>query len=327
VYSYSSGPGAVTIHETDHFDRCATASDPSWPPPTKSSCASFQRTGVRVDRVVTQGVAGTESTIVDRWRSEDGRRHDLDLHYDQLVRNPPTYGHKPSYAFPWVSPAYSTHAAGDVVPAPASAPASWLVSVDSAAPDGSTLLPQGALTFDPVPDAMVFRASQDALLRYHRTIPAGGALVITQVFDMATTRAAVGSAALAARNRLARPPALSRVSLAAASFAAGRGTTLRLTLSKPATVDVRVDQKLRGRKRKGRCRPKAKRGKRCTLKLRRTKLSYVAGKGANTFAFGPTKLRPGAYVAAITARDADGRLSKPVRLNFKIKSPAKKTPH
>src|SRR5205814_837618 len=74
------------------------------------------------------GLAGMESTIIDSWRSEDGRRHDLDLHYDELVRNPPTYGHTPSYAFPWVSPAYSTHAAGDVVPAPASAPASWLVS-------------------------------------------------------------------------------------------------------------------------------------------------------------------------------------------------------
>ena len=99
---------------------------------------------------------------------------------------------------------------------------------------------------------MLFRAHQDALLRYHRTIPAGGALVITQVFDMATTRAAVGSAALAARNRLARPPALSHVSLAAASFVAIRGTALRLTLSKPATVDVGVDQKLKGRKAKGR---------------------------------------------------------------------------
>ena len=49
-------------------------------------------------------------------------------------------------------------------------------------------------------------------------------------------------------------------------------------------------------------------------------------RGANAFAFRTTKLRPGAYVATITARDADGRLSKPVRVNFKIKSPVR-TPH
>src|SRR2546421_11369095 len=83
AYSYTNGPGSsgVTIHETDHFDRCATASDPSWPPPTKSSCPGFRRTGVRVDRVVVQGSGGTETTIVDSWRSEDGRAHDLDLEY------------------------------------------------------------------------------------------------------------------------------------------------------------------------------------------------------------------------------------------------------
>jgi hypothetical protein len=53
-----------------------------------------------------------------------------------------------------------------------------------------------------VPDATTFRSSQDPPLRYHRTVPAGGTLTITQVFDMATTRAQVSAAASAARDRL-----------------------------------------------------------------------------------------------------------------------------
>ncbi len=201
AYSYSRGPGPVTIHETDHFDRCATASVPSWPPPTMSSCPSFRHSGVRVDRVVTQASAATHMAIIDSWRSEDGMAHNLDLQYDEFAR--PRAGQKPGFAFQWRSPTYSTYASGEIIPAPASAPASWFVSADSTAPDGSALIPQGALTFDPVPDAIVFRGSVDPLLRYHRTIPAGGALVITQVFDMATTRAAVQASAVTARNRLA----------------------------------------------------------------------------------------------------------------------------
>src|SRR5207244_9157816 len=115
----------------------------------------------------------------------------------------------------------------------------------------------------------------------------------TQVFDMASTRAAVGAAASAARHRLALPPSLSGVGLAPASFAASKGTRLKLTLSKPATVDVVVDQKLKGRKVKGRCKPKAKKGKRCTLRVRRLELSLIGAQGANTFAFRPTGLKPG----------------------------------
>ena len=327
AYSYKNGPGpnGVTIHETDHFDRCATVSEPSWPPPTKSSCPSFRRTGVRVDRVVVQGSGGTEVTIVDSWRSEDGRAHDLDLHYDELVEKQGP--DDPSYAFPWVSPAYSTHSPGDIVRAPAAAPASWLVAGDSGAPDGSALYPQGALTFDPVPDAILFRGPGDPLLRYHRRVPAGGALVITQVFDMASTRAAVGAAASAARHRLALPPALSGVGLAPASFAASKGTRLKLTLSKPAAVAVAVDQKLKGRKVKGRCEPKAKKGKRCTFRVPRAKLSLIGAAGANTFAFRPTGLKSGSYIAIVTARDADGRLSKPVTLKFKIKKRRKGKHH
>ncbi len=111
---------------------------------------------------------------------------------------------------------------------------------------------------------------------------------------------------------------LSRVGLFPALFAATKGATLKLMVSKPASVAVVVKQKLKGRKVKGRYKRKAKKGKKCTLLITRAKLRYVAASGANAFAFRSTKLSAGSYVATITARDADGRRSKPVALKFKV---------
>jgi hypothetical protein len=121
-------------------------------------------------------------------------------------------------------------------------------------------------------------------------------------------------------------PTLSGVDFGSSSFVARTGTTLRMTVSEPATVSVVVTQQVHGRKVKGRCRAKATNGKRCTLIVQKAKLTFKAVKGRNSFKFRIRSLRPGRYTATITAGDAAGRTSTKVTLTFTIKAP-KKTKH
>jgi hypothetical protein len=114
------------------------------------------------------------------------------------------------------------------------------------------------------------------------------------------------------------PPVISKASFAPAAFKAASGTKLKLTLSEPATVAVVVTQKVSGRIVAGKCKPKATTGKKCTLTVKRAKLSFKGVKGANAFGFLVPKLKPGSYSATITARDAGGRVSKPLTLKFKV---------
>jgi len=115
------------------------------------------------------------------------------------------------------------------------------------------------------------------------------------------------------------PPVISNASFASSSFKAKSGTKLRLTLSKPATVAVVVTQRLKGRKVAGKCKPKAKTGTRCKLTVQNAKLSFKGAKGKNAFRFRLPKLKPGSYSATIKARDAGGRVSKPLTLKFKVR--------
>jgi hypothetical protein len=119
-------------------------------------------------------------------------------------------------------------------------------------------------------------------------------------------------------------PTISRVSLASRKFRAKQGTTLRLTLPVPATVTVILTQKESGRKVKGRCRANATTGRRCTLMVRKAKLTFRGAKGRNNLKFRPVKLSPGAYTATLTARSTASRTSKPVSFTFTIAKPKHK---
>ena len=69
----------------------------------------------------------------------------------------------------------------------------------------------------------------------------------------------------------------------------------------------------------GKCVRNATTGEKCTLKVRKAVRTFQGAKGPNTFNFQVRKLARGrTYSAKITARDARGRISKPVRLKFTI---------
>ena len=108
----------------------------------------------------------------------------------------------------------------------------------------------------------------------------------------------------------------------------GRGTTLGFTVSEAATLSIRIERVLPGRKagkgRKRTCKPvrhRVKRG-RCTVLKRRTTFTrqVKAGRGAVKLSgrIGKRKMAPGRYRLTLTARDGAGNASKPVRRSFAI---------
>ncbi|MGA8335414.1 MAG: hypothetical protein WB761_11760, partial [Solirubrobacteraceae bacterium] len=119
-------------------------------------------------------------------------------------------------------------------------------------------------------------------------------------------------------------PVLSHVRLRPTKFVASHGTGLEVTLSEIATVKVLVIRLVIGHKVNGHCKAAAKHGTRCTLKLRKGSISFRGTAGSNRFTVHVGGLRPGRYVATVTA-STSGKTSKPVELSFTIEKPKKRT--
>jgi Tol biopolymer transport system component len=134
-------------------------------------------------------------------------------------------------------------------------------------------------------------------------------------------------------------PVLSKVRLAPRRFRAGArvrprtrrrpptGARLRFTLSEAATVTVRVDALLRGRRVGRRCaKPRAgKPGRACTRAVRRGTLTLAGKAGANRFAFtgrvARKRLAAGRHRATVRARDAAGNRSGAKKRTFRVLRP------
>jgi streptogramin lyase len=104
------------------------------------------------------------------------------------------------------------------------------------------------------------------------------------------------------------------------------GTTFSFTLSEQATVSLAFTQQVNGRKVKGMCVTQTKKNRHkpaCRRTLRRGMLSFAGHGGLNKVFFQgrisrSRKLKPGHYTLIITATNASGRHSRPVRLSFTI---------
>ena len=144
---------------------------------------------------------------------------------------------------------------------------------------------------------------------YHYRLVAANAGGTTNGSDRTFTTATAG------------PPIVSAVALASPTFSANEGTTLRLTLSESARVTVVIAQEVKGHKVNRACKAVPTKGKSCTLAARRTSLAFVATLGRSGHKFSAPGLRPGHYIGTLTARDAAGLSSKPVRFVFAISKP------
>jgi hypothetical protein len=108
--------------------------------------------------------------------------------------------------------------------------------------------------------------------------------------------------------------------------AAARGTSFTFTLKAPATVTIAITRQVAGRRQGKRCvaasTPRAAHGKRCTRAVKAgalTRANLPNGPSAIAFSgrIGKRALKPGAYTATVSARNAKGR-SKPVVLRFAV---------
>jgi hypothetical protein len=128
-------------------------------------------------------------------------------------------------------------------------------------------------------------------------------------------------------------PVLSRVSRTNARFRVGRGatpisaasptgTTFRQALSERATVTIRIDQLVAGRRRGSRCIAGRRTGRRCTITRLAGTLRRSLPRGASSVRFsgriGTRALRVGSYQATLQARDGAGNRSRTARLTFSV---------
>jgi hypothetical protein len=111
-----------------------------------------------------------------------------------------------------------------------------------------------------------------------------------------------------------------------------RGTTIKYTLSEAATVSLRIDRRLKGRRiRRGKKRVcvkptrKNRKKRRCTRLKRAGTLTRKSKAGKNSVKFtgriGRKALKRGSYQLTIVATDAAGNKSKAKRLRFRIVKP------
>ena len=101
-----------------------------------------------------------------------------------------------------------------------------------------------------------------------------------------------------------------------------RSTKLKVGLSEAAGLTGTVKRARPGRRSRGRCSTKARRGRRCTVLRRVGTFSRALPAGTSRIAFsrrlGTRRLKPGAYRLVLVARDAAGNRSAKRTLRFRI---------
>jgi hypothetical protein len=101
-------------------------------------------------------------------------------------------------------------------------------------------------------------------------------------------------------------PRISRLSVSAVH----RKLRLSMTLSTSARVSVAVNRAASGRTVRHRCRPGAKRGRRCQALVRKATLTLSARRGHDSFILRMPALFPGRYLVTVTAVTPAGGRSK-----------------
>jgi len=207
--------GTSGLRETQVLQRCLGADGRPLNAITGAGCRSFADTGVRVVRTIRQEPGGARSTITDRYESADGREHRLRLlyEYDQFQAGD---GATPAgYRFPGQATFGTFQQYDQVGPFPVS---SGIVEIqtDATLPEGSLGNPLGAIAFSALPDAISFYGNDGFFAAWSRTVPAGGAVELTQSFVLGRRQDDVSAGARAALDAFAAPV----ISLAAPPTAA-----------------------------------------------------------------------------------------------------------
>ena len=113
-------------------------------------------------------------------------------------------------------------------------------------------------------------------------------------------------------------PVIYRPAISPRRFPASTATTLRLTLSEAATVNVTITQGRRGHLVGARCSTRSRRGRSCLVQIRLARRLFHARSGRNAFTLRLGRLAPGRYAATVVATNPAGRRSRTVQLAFTI---------
>jgi hypothetical protein len=94
---------------------------------------------------------------------------------------------------------------------------------------------------------------------------------------------------------------------------APRATTVRFSLTEPASVTLALDRGRRGRKpvSGGRCRVRARKGRHCIRWTRAREIRHAGAAGENAIRVRSRGLRPGLYRMTLSAVDGVGNVSAP----------------
>lgn len=176
TWSYHLNPrtGDATIHESDQLVKCPVATYP----PTAVSCPTFSPTGVTDTRTIVQNNKGLVTWITDVFKSTDGKKHTLNLLWDNEQRfHNSGDSTQLEYRFPGHS-SYSMHALNDSVSLPAK-PGTVFVRMHGAA-DGDTNSGRGAIVYDRPASAAKFVSVSSTYERFtlhqNATVPAHGSV-------------------------------------------------------------------------------------------------------------------------------------------------------
>ena len=113
-------------------------------------------------------------------------------------------------------------------------------------------------------------------------------------------------------------PVISRASLSPRRFKATHVATLRLTLSKAATVTVAITALRHGHVIGHRCSVHVHRGKSCLVQVTLVRFQFRARAGRRTFKLSLRRLATGHYTARVYATDHAGRRSRTIGIKFTI---------
>jgi len=194
--------GVVTIKESNPIVLCPLAA--TWPL-TEGNCPKFVPSGIRLDRSIIIKDGGLQVHVTDVWRSTDGKSHLVSPYYlESVLGQDETAGGISTplgLKAPWVGK-FTTFTEEVVYPSPPSLPASILIRDSNDAPNGSGVLPRGAITFDFPTKVHWSQYNTFAFLTTTFKVPPGGTRTTRHSLVMGTTDAAVLAKAKANEDRL-----------------------------------------------------------------------------------------------------------------------------
>jgi len=191
--SHAQNPltGDLTIVESEPLVTCPGAATPP------ASCAAFAPTGVRDERTIEQTEGGRLVTVTDRFAGTDGASHTLDLLPQQGFVLGAFPAGEVEYRFPGQA-AFATHAIGDRVALPSTAPG-IVYARSSGAADGDPSTGQGAIVYERPATSAHFDSvyPEGSFFYLHQTVavPATGVATVRAAYVQGTTAAEVQATA------------------------------------------------------------------------------------------------------------------------------------